>query len=33
MQIYCFVCKKVTDNADTEKFMIKVGRPKSKVTM
>ena len=30
MQVYCLVCKKVTDNADTKKFMIKDGRLKIK---
>ena len=28
MLSYCLVCKKITDNANTEKFMIKDGRLK-----
>ena len=30
MQVYCLICKKVTDNADTKKFMLKDGRLKLK---
>ena len=28
MQSYCLVCKKLTDNANTKKYMIKDGRLK-----
>ena len=30
MQVYCLACKKVTDNANTKKFIMKDGRLKIK---
>ena len=30
MQTYCLACKKITDNADTKKFIINNGRLKIK---
>ena len=33
MQTYCLACKKITDNADTKKFIINNGRLKSLCTV